>query len=176
MKAIIFFAALIMLSLIYSCNSPATATSSGSATTDSMKLLDEQVYKGFVSGDFSAFEKMTSPDIVDHGIGDKDVVGKDSVEKYLKEMNTQIKDLKFDVLSESADSNYSMTLVRMTGVSNDAKTGMPVGTQMDMTSVDVLKWKDGKVTEHWNYMDPRDMMKMMASMPHTATADSTMHK
>ncbi len=176
MKAIIFFAAVTMLSVFYSCNPAATATSSGSAAADSMKSLNEQVYKGFVSGDFSAFEKMTSPDVVDHGMGDKDVVGKDSVEKDLKEMNTQIKDLKFDILSESADSNYTMTLVRMTGISNDAKIGMPVGTPMDMTSVDVLKWKDGKVTEHWAYMDPRDMMKMMAPMPHPATADSSIHK
>ncbi len=34
-------------------------------------------------------------------------------------------------------------------------------TKMDMTTVDVVKFKDGKAVEHWSYMDPKDMMKMM---------------
>lgn len=179
MKKIYFSLACMLLASVYSCNmgtSSSGSASSGNSQLDSMKSMNEQVYKGFSSGDFSAFEKMVASDAVDHGMGEKDVVGKDSIEKDLKEMNSQFKDLKFEILSESADSNYTMTMVRMTGTSNDAKTGFPAGSAVDNTSVDVLKWTDGKVTEHWVYMDSRDVMKMMASMPAPPKADSTMKK
>jgi predicted ester cyclase len=178
MKTITFLAVIVLMATLYSCNTGTSATSASNATLDSIKYFDEQSYKDFVSGNFSMFERMVSPDIVDHGLGEKDVVGRDSVEAGLKEMTSQIKDLKFDIVSESADSTYSMILVRITGTSNSAKTGFPVGASIDMKNVDVLKWKDGKVTEHWGYVDPRDMMKMMASMtpPPAPKADSAMHK
>ncbi len=43
--------------------------------------------------------------------------------------------------------------------------------QVEMTGVDVSKFKDGKAVEHWMYMDPKDMMKMMPPPP--APADTS---
>jgi hypothetical protein len=31
-----------------------------------------------------------------------------------------------------------------------------------MTSIEVSKYKDGKAIEHWNFMEMREVMKMMA--------------
>ncbi|MEJ7682905.1 MAG: hypothetical protein WKG06_34625 [Segetibacter sp.] len=31
-----------------------------------------------------------------------------------------------------------------------------------MNSVDVVKIKNGKATDHWTFNDPNDMMKMMS--------------
>ncbi|HVT85125.1 MAG TPA: hypothetical protein VHD35_07965 [Chitinophagaceae bacterium] len=53
--------------------------------------------------------------------------------------------------------------------------GMPAGTKYDMTAIEVTKMKDGKATEHWEFMQPSEMMKMMAQ-PQQGQADSTMHK
>ena len=35
----------------------------------------------------------------------------------------------------------------------------------NMTSMDVTKFKDGKAIEHWVYMDPNELIKMMAPPP-----------
>jgi hypothetical protein len=43
--------------------------------------------------------------------------------------------------------------------------GMKAGQKMEVNSVDVAKFKDGKAVEHWIFMDPNDMMKMMMSSP-----------
>ena len=48
---------------------------------------------------------------------------------------------------------------------NDASMGMPAGSKMDEKGVDVIKLKDGKMVEHWGFVDPVAMMKHMQSMP-----------
>jgi hypothetical protein len=42
--------------------------------------------------------------------------------------------------------------------------GMPAGTNVDMSPIEVSKFKDGKATEHWTFMQPAEMMKMMPAM------------
>jgi hypothetical protein len=42
--------------------------------------------------------------------------------------------------------------------------GMPVGKDIDDTSVDVVKIKDGKATDHWSFTSQKDMMEMMGGM------------
>ena len=46
---------------------------------------------------------------------------------------------------------------------------------MDENSVDVVKIKDGKMVEHWGFVDPGAMMKQMQAMPmSTMPMDSKM--
>jgi len=40
---------------------------------------------------------------------------------------------------------------------------MPAGQQQTMNAVDVLVFEDGKMKEHWGFMDMTDVMKMMQS-------------
>ena len=38
--------------------------------------------------------------------------------------------------------------------------GMPKGPY-DMKAIEVVRFKDGKAAEHWSYMEPAEVMKMM---------------
>ncbi len=53
----------------------------------------------------------------------------------------------------------------MRGTTNDASMGIPAGTEMDMTGIDLVRIKDGKAVEHWGFTQGRDMMKMMSHGP-----------
>ena len=43
--------------------------------------------------------------------------------------------------------------------------GVPPGSKYDMNAMEVSKFKDGKAVEHWTFMQPREMMKMMPPPP-----------
>jgi predicted ester cyclase len=179
MKKIIFIAAIGLAYLFYSCNTPApsNATAGGmdTASINRMKNLNVEFYQGFEKGDFSLFDTSNvMPNVIDHGMGPKDVIGIDSVKKGLSTMTSEIKDIKFEILAQGIDGNYSMVYNRITGTSASPASGFPVGTAIDMLNIDVLRWDNGKVAEHWGYIDPRDMMKMMppSSMP---MEDKTKH-
>jgi predicted ester cyclase len=73
-------------------------------------------------------------------------------------------DLKFEVVKELADSDYVFQWVRMTGTATTTEMGVPVGSKFSVATVDVSKFKNGKATEHWEFMQPADIMKTMAAM------------
>jgi predicted ester cyclase len=176
MKIIISLAAFGFACLLYSCNMPAGSGTSGGMDTayiNKIKNLNMQFYKGFEAGTLNGFDSTNvSSNVIDHGMGPKDVMGLDSVKKGLMGMISQMKDVKFNVLSIAVDSNYSTAWVEMTGTSTSPESGFPVGASIDMKTVDVVRWDNGKAAEHWGYVDPRDMMKMM---PPSMPKDTTKH-
>lgn len=121
--------------------------------------------KAIESGDAAIIDSMIAGDAIDHMGPMGDVKGSDSVKHMLVDMHNHIKDMKIDVIADAANEDYIFTLSRMTGTLNDANWGMPAGTKMDEKGVDVVKIKDGKMVEHWGYVDPAAMMKHMEQMP-----------
>ncbi len=71
--------------------------------------------------------------------------------------------MKMEMIKEMADDDYVFSLMRYTGTSN-GQMGMPKGPY-DMKTMEVVKFKDGKAVEHWAYMQPADVMKMMPPAP-----------
>lgn len=123
------------------------------------------VYKGIETGDLSVMDKFVAEDVIDHG-GMEDIKGRENVKKMLADIHNQYSNLKLTLISDatSEDGMYHFALVRITGTSKEAHMGMPANTPMDRTSVDVVRIQNGKVAEHWNFDDPRNMMKMMEGM------------
>ena len=60
--------------------------------------------------------------------------------------------------------DYLFTLARLTGTTTaNPGMGMPPNKKMDLKSVDVVKVKNGKATDHWQFVDPKEMMEMMGA-------------
>jgi predicted SnoaL-like aldol condensation-catalyzing enzyme len=68
-----------------------------------------------------------------------------------------------EIIKELADDEYVFSWLRFTGTTSGIM-GMPAGPY-NMTSIEVVRFKDGKAVEHWGFMEPREMMKMMAQQP-----------
>lgn len=120
-----------------------------------------EVYKAIESGDVSKLDSFIAKDAVDHSGEMGDIVGLDSIKKYMAAMHTQFDGLKLSIIADATDGDYEMTLGRMEGTCKMPMMGMPAGAKCNFTSADVTKIKDGMAVEHWMYMDPKDMMKMM---------------
>ena len=89
----------------------------------------------------------------------------------LKNMITIMKNagtMKSEIRKELADDAYVMGWMHWTGTSDGSIPDMPAGPY-DMNGIEVVRFKDGKAVEHWAFMDPKDMMKMMPQqMPPSA--------
>ena len=70
--------------------------------------------------------------------------------------------MKMTLLKEVADDDYVFSEMEFTGT-NNGEPGMPKGPY-DMHGVEVIKFKDGKAIEHWEYTRNDDVMKMMNMM------------
>ena len=77
-----------------------------------------------------------------------------------------------------ADDEYVMCWIKGTATAKVdlPDWGMKAGDSHTSNSVEVSKFKDGKAIEHWSFVDPAEMMKMMGSMnpgAMTMPADTT---
>jgi predicted SnoaL-like aldol condensation-catalyzing enzyme len=90
-------------------------------------------------------------------------MNRDSLKHMITVMQKNTTGIKLDIVHEVADDNYAYAWIRMQGTS-DGTYGMPKGP-FDMTAIEVIKCKDGKAIEHWEFMEAKQLMKMMGNMP-----------
>lgn len=124
-----------------------------SATAKKNKEVNSAIMKAYETGDFSKMSEYIAADAVDHGGEKGDVKGLENIVSEMKRYKSMVTDMKSTIIREMADDEYVMTWATMSAKMN--------GTEMSMSSVDVSRFKDGKAVEHWVFMNPMDMMKMM---------------
>jgi predicted SnoaL-like aldol condensation-catalyzing enzyme len=160
----IFFTVSAMALLLFSCKS------NGPSETAKKNLeITHQVNKAFETGEVNLLNDIISPDFIDHrDVGD--VKGLDSLKAMATSVHKHIKDMKVDIVREMADDEYVMSWLHYKGT-GDGQEGMMAGP-FEVSGTGIYRLKDGKVVEHWEHMDMRDVMKMMSSMAPPVPIDS----
>lgn len=159
MKRILLSTSAIAVCICMSCNN----ADKGGMSDAAKKNLDANhaITKALETGDVSKLGDYMTTDAVDH-CQTGDVKGLDSIKAEFTKMAPMMKDWKSTLIKETADDEYVFSWSNMSGNNTDPAMG-PLGpTSINM--VDISKYKDGKATEHWNFIDGRDMMKMMQAM------------
>ena len=158
---------LVTMALVFFCTSCSNekAENTGGLSATAQKNLDafHAVDSAFQTGDISRIDDLVASDFVDHT--DKGDMGRDS----LKAMITAMKNsgtMKSEIKKEFADDEYVMGWMHWSGTSNVSMPGMPAGPY-DITAIETVRFKDGKAVEHWFFIEPREIMKMMATMQTT---------
>jgi len=162
MRTIIFTAFTGLLCFCTSCNDRTTVAGEATENSQPQKNLEacHVVNRAFETGDVSGIDSVVASDFVDHSeMGD---TGRDSLKAMITKMHTNMKDMKMEIKKELADSEYVFSWMNFTGTS-DGSMGMPKGPY-NMNTIEIERFKDGKIAEHWGYVDMREMMKMMGQM------------
>ncbi len=180
MKKYVYFLPLALSFLFVSCNNQQP----GELSVTAQKNLDatKGIRQAIESKDYSKLGDFIAPDAIDHAGEHGDIKGIDSIKSELQTWTNTV-DEKTTVIKELADDDYVMSWVRDTGKYKSDGEGHKAGQAFDLPSMDISKFSNGKVTEHWSMMQPTDVMNMMASttaMPTTTVpalpADSTKKK
>jgi predicted SnoaL-like aldol condensation-catalyzing enzyme len=169
MKKLITAVSAAAICFLVSCNS----NESGGMSDKAKKNLEAShiVSDAFMSGDVSKIDNAVDSSFVDHtDRGDKN---RDSLKAMITMMKKQNSDMKMTLAKEVADDDYVFSAMGFTGTS-DGSMGMPKGPY-DFHVIEMVRFKDGKAVEHWEYTRDDDMMKWMASMA-KPTMDSTKAK
>ena len=171
-----------LLAFVICCFSVSCNNAGGpSATTKKNLEVNSAIMKAYEAGDFSKMGDYIAADAVDHGGENGDVKGLDNIVKEMQRYRDAMTDMKSEVVKELADDEYVMTWGKFSGTAKTDMMGVKAGGIIQMTSMDVSKFKDGKAVEHWVFVDGAEMMKMMmgnmpppAAMP--AKVDSLVKK
>lgn len=165
MKKILFAAAVGMLCFLTSCKDSGTTSTTDNQNEKNL-ANNRKAIKAIETGDAATIDSLIASDAIDHqGPNGMVIKGSDSVRHMLADMHNHVKDLKIDIIADAANGDYIFVLSHFTGSVNDSFMGMPAGATIDEKDVDVIKIKDGKMIEHWGFVDANEMMKHMKEMP-----------
>jgi predicted ester cyclase len=157
----------IPLTALLICYCTSCDTHTGSASTDDSSTgkkniaAADGINDAIASGEVNKLDSLIATDAVDHAGMTGDVKGLDSIKAELKQMHSMMPDMKLEKLHESADGDYVYQWLRWTGTPTTSQMGMTAGKTMIMEAIEVSRFKDGKAVEHWEFMEPKEMMKMM---------------
>jgi len=179
MKKFLIIVSTGLICLLTSCN---TNNTGGNSQGEKNIATIHSINDAIESGDVNKLDQYIATDGVDHAGEHGDIKGLDSIKANLKRLHDEYKDMKLEELQDAAGGDYVFSLTKFTGTNVVPSMGAPAGTSFDMNSVQVVKFdKDGKATEHWEYMTMGDMMKMMGGgnkmgMENMGKMDSSMKK
>ncbi|MEO6537940.1 MAG: nuclear transport factor 2 family protein [Ferruginibacter sp.] len=153
----------IVILLINACTDGSkTEVATTTTTAETNKTNSNTVNRAIENGDVSKLDSVIDVNFVDHMEG-REVKGLDSAKKMLGDIHNHFANLKMETISNATDGDYNFGLIRMTGTATDGIMGFAANTPVDMMSVEVIKLNTaGKAIEHWSFVEPADMMKMMA--------------
>ncbi len=152
-----------LLFTLVSCNNNDKGAAASTDNPVAAKNLDavHGINKAIETGDVSKLGDYIAADAVNHSGEKGEVKGLDSIKAELALIHNQGTNMKSETIKEFADSVHVMQWMRYTGNSKMPMGAMPAGSPYDMMVIHVSKFKDGKATDHWEFMLPSDMMKMM---------------
>jgi hypothetical protein len=176
MKKLLFVALTMFVCYLTSCES---VTDNHNSQAEKNTANSKEVYRAAETGDVSRLDNFISADFVNHsgGAGDKEIKGRDSLKAAVGDLHNHIRDLKYDLIASatSDDGAYNFTWVKLTGTTTDSSMGVPPNTKLEKTAVNVISIKDGMFTEHWRFMDTREVAQMM-QQGMNSTMDTTKNK
>lgn len=136
----------------------------GGISATAQKNLDafHGITKCIDSQDFTKIGDYIAADAIDHS--DKgELKGLEAITANMKTFGDMATNTSTEVVKELADDDYVMSWLKFSGTAKGGAMGMKDGEKYNMQGIEVARFKEGKVVEHWTFVDPAEMMKMMSA-------------
>jgi len=117
------------------------------------RLIDE----GFGAGNLGVCDELFSPDSVEHQRGSKP--GIDGVKDTIRTLRSWFTDFPLEIVDLVASGDTVWIRNRATGINTGSVMGRPpTGRPFDITVIDIVRFADGKIVEHWGVPDQLGML------------------
>lgn len=160
MKKLLLIYSVSALLVLAACNEKKETAPSGRAKKNIESL--HYIINAINAGDLSKLDSYFAADITNYGAQTGPIKGLDSVKADLAKAVQHGSDMKAEMIRDLADDDYAMSWVKFTGTMKVDMMGMKAGQKIESTTIELARFNaEGKVVEHWTFMEPREMMKMM---------------
>ncbi|MCB9169956.1 MAG: ester cyclase [Flavobacteriales bacterium] len=179
MRSFTLGAGLSGLLLLGACNAPApdpmAAKNAEIAKADSVEKARvaaqeetlQKITEMFNTGNTDGIEDLVTADFLDHQMPPElATTGVQGARDVVAFYRTAMPDLHQDIVRTATNGDLTFMQVHMTGTNTGPMGAMPpTGKAMDVMGADVVRFADGKMVEHWGYMEEAKMMQQLGMMP-----------
>lgn len=157
------------VAFLSSCDKKQGATAEGPKVDSTVMMNKETVKKWFAAmnaHDITAAMATVDPAFIDHSPPPTYGTDAAAMKKGLEDWLGGYPDMKLEVVDIVAEGDRVAVTSHMVGTNSGPMMGMPpTNKKVDLMGVDILKMKNGKVTEHWGYVEEMKMMQQLGMMP-----------
>lgn len=145
-----------------------TADSAKQASTEQMKQGTQRFIDMWLSGRTDGIQEVVAENFVTHmsmpGITS---TGIQQLKDMIAMSTAAFPDSKAEDMHLMAEGDRVVAHYRLKGTNTGSMgQGMPATNKpIDVHTVDVLRFENGKVVEHWGYMEEMKMMEQLGMMP-----------
>jgi len=134
------------------------------STEDNIAAFRRLIEVGFAQGDLGVVDQLVSPDAIEHQRGSKS--GIDGTKATISILHSWFSDFELSVVKLSADGDTVWALNRARGVNTGSIFGNPpTGQTFEIDVIDIARFVNGKIVEHWAVPDQLGMLVQLGLAP-----------
>lgn len=123
----------------------------------------KQLYSEINKKNMVIFDQLMAADFVEHEELPGGAPNKEGVKAFFRMMWAAFPDLTFNPEFYVADEDKVAVYMTINGTQKGEYMGNPAtGNQISVTAIDILRFEDGKVVEHWGVTDSMTMMNQLS--------------
>jgi predicted ester cyclase len=120
------------------------------------RLIEE----GFSGGDPGVVDEVCATDYVEHQAG-IDPANREGLKGAIRFLHTLAPDISVEIQDVAVSGDKVWARLRAEGTHRGSPPGRPTGRTLDITVLDVCRFKDGKIVEHWGVADRLTQMDQL---------------
>ena len=133
------------------------------STESNVAAFRKLIEVGFTTGDLGVADDLVSPDALEHQRGSKP--GIEGVKATITTLRAWFSDFELTVMKIAADGDTVWALNRARGVNTGSVMGFPpTGQPFEIDVMDIARFEDGKIVEHWGVPDQLGMLIQLGLM------------
>ena len=134
------------------------------STEDNVAAFRKLIEVGFNEGNLDLVEELVSPDAVEHQRGSKP--GIEGTKATIATLHRWFSDFELTIVKLTAEGDTVWSLNRARGVNTGSVMGFPpTGRSFEIDVMDVARFEDGKIVEHWGVPDQLGLLIQLGLMP-----------
>jgi predicted ester cyclase len=127
------------------------------STEQNIAAIRRLIAEGFSGGNLAICDELISPQAVEHQRGSK--AGIEGTKEMIRTLRSWFSDFELAIVDLIASDDTVWIRCRATGVNTGNVMGRPAtGRSFDITVIDVARFADGKIVEHWGVPDQLGML------------------
>lgn len=110
------------------------------------------INEGYNRGSLDALDEIVAPDLAEHQAGSR--AGREGLKADITALRTAFPDLRLSIEDSSNGADRLWVRMRATGTHRGTFLGLPAtGRAIDITVIDICRFVDGRLVEHWGVAD-----------------------
>ena len=135
------------------------------STQDNIQTVRRLLTEGFGEGDLTIVDEVVAPDFIEHQNGSQGE-GPEAVKRIIRGLHESLTGMRLVIQSVVAEGEDVWVRVRASGDNTLPIMGRPAtGRSTEIDVIDVMRFRDGKIAEHWGVADRLGMLQQLGLLP-----------